>query len=87
MPYVRLWLLIAQLLLLLPNRCKVSLHCREGSMLSARANACVMCVFRFSRVFSSARSSLILLLQQGFSPAIILLMIVVLYQTMASLRH
>ena len=51
MPYVWLWLLIAQLLLLLPNRLKVSLHCREGSTLPAHANACVMCVFRFSRVF------------------------------------
>ena len=51
MPYVWLWLLIAQLLLLLPNRWKVYLHCREGSTLSAHANACVMCVFRFSRVF------------------------------------
>ena len=51
MPYVWLWLLIAQLLLLLPNRWKVSLHCREGSTLSAHANACAMCVFCFSRVF------------------------------------
>ena len=51
MPYVWLWLLIAQLLMLLPNRWKVSLHCREGSTLSAHANACVMCVFRFSRAF------------------------------------
>ena len=50
MPNVWLWLLIAQLLLLLPNRWKVSLHCREGSTLSAHANVCVMCVFRFSRV-------------------------------------
>ena len=49
MPYVWLWLLIEQLLLLLPNRWKVSLHCRGGSTLSAHANACVMCVFRFSR--------------------------------------
>ena len=49
MPYVWLWLLIAQPLLLLPNRWKVSLHCREGSTLSAHANACVMCVSRFSR--------------------------------------
>ena len=56
-------------------------------MLSAHANACVMCAFRFSRVFSSARSSFILFLQHRFAPAIILLMIVVLYQTMASLRH
>ena len=51
MPYVWPWLRIAQLLLLLPNRWKVSLHCREGSILSAHANACVMCVFRFCRVF------------------------------------
>ena len=51
MPYVWLWLLIAHLLLLLPNRWKVSLHCREGSTLSAHANSCVMCVFCFSRVF------------------------------------
>ena len=56
-------------------------------MLSAHANACVMCVVRFSSVFSSARSSFILFLQQRFTPAIILLMIAVLYQTMASLRH
>ena len=51
MPYVWLWLLIVQLLMLLSNRWKVYLHCREGSTLSAHANACVMCVFRFSRVF------------------------------------
>ena len=75
MPYVWLWLLIAQLLLLLPNRWKVSLHCREGSKLSAHANACVMCVFHFSRVFFSTRSSFILFLQQRSTPAIILLMI------------
>ena len=56
-------------------------------MLSAHVNACVVCVFRFSRVFSSARSNFILFLQQRFAPAIILLMIVVLYQTMVSLRH
>ena len=53
MPYVWLWLLIAQLLLLLPKCWKVSLHCREGSTLSAHANACVMYVLRFSRVFFS----------------------------------
>ena len=47
MPYVWLWLLIAQLLMFLPNRWKVSVHCREGSTLSA--HACVMCIFRFSR--------------------------------------
>ena len=74
MPYVWLWLLliIAQLLLLLPNRWKVSLRCREGSTLSAHANACVMCAFRFSRVFFPARSKFILFLQQRFTPAIIL---------------
>ena len=71
-PYVWLWLLIAQLLLLLPNRWKVSLHCREGSTLSAHANACVMCAFRFSRVFVSFRLRFILFLQQRFTPAIIL---------------
>ena len=71
MPYVWFWPLIAQLLLLLPNRWKVSLHCREGSTLSAYANACVMCVFRFSRVFSR-RPRFILFLQQRFTPAIIL---------------
>ena len=41
MPYVWLLLLIAQLHQLLPNRWKVSLHCREGSTLSAHAIACV----------------------------------------------
>ena len=41
----------------------------------------------FPRLFFSARSSFILFLQQRFTPAIILLMIVVLYHTMASLRH
>ena len=51
MPYVWLWLPIAQLLLILPNRWKVYLHCREGSTLLAHANACVMCIFRFSRIF------------------------------------
>ena len=52
-PYVWLWLLIliAQLLQLLSNRWKVFLHCREGSTISAHANACVICVFRFFRVF------------------------------------
>ena len=59
----------------------------RGLYSPAHANACVMCVFRFSRVFSSARSSFTLFLQQRFTPVIILLMIVVLYQTMASLRH
>ena len=70
MPYVWLWQLIAQLLLLLLNRLKVSLHCREGSALSAHANACVMCVFRFSRVFFR--------LFKFYTVSIILLMIVVL---------
>ena len=72
MPYVWLWLIMAQLLLLLPNRWKVSLHCREGSMLSAHANACVTCANRFSRVLFSTRSRFILFLQQRFTPAIIL---------------
>ena len=39
MLYVWLWL-ITQLLLLLPNRWTVSLHCRDGSTLSAHENAC-----------------------------------------------
>ena len=61
MPYVWLWLLIAQLHLSLSNRWKVSLHCQEVSTLSAHANACVMCAFRFSRVFFFfARSKFIL---------------------------
>ena len=73
MPYVWFWLLIAQLLLLLPNRWKVSLHCREGSTLSAHANACVMCVFRFSRVFfRPSKVNTVLFLQQSYTPAIIL---------------
>ena len=45
MPYVWLCLLIAQLLLLPPLRWKVSLHCREGSTLSAHENACVYFAF------------------------------------------
>ena len=45
MPYVWLCLLIAQLLLLLPIRWKMSLHCREGSTLSAHENACVYFAF------------------------------------------
>ena len=51
MPYVWLWLLIAKLDLLLPNRWKVSLHCQEGSTPSSHANACLICIFRFSGVF------------------------------------
>ena len=39
-----LWL-IAQLLLLLPNRRTVSLHCRDGSTLPAHENACVYFAF------------------------------------------
>ena len=44
MLYVWLWL-IAQLLLLLPNRWTVSLHCRDGATLSAHENACVYFAF------------------------------------------
>ena len=44
MLYVWLWL-IAQLLLLLPNRRTVSHHCRDGSTLSAHENACVYFAF------------------------------------------
>ena len=44
MLYVWLWL-IAQLLLLLPNRWTVSLHCRDGSTLPAHENACVYFAF------------------------------------------
>ena len=44
MLYVWLWL-IAQLLLLLPNRWTVSLHCRDGSTLSAHEDACVYFAF------------------------------------------
>ena len=44
MLYVWLWL-IAQLFLLLPNRWTVSLHCRDGSTLSAHENACVYFAF------------------------------------------
>ena len=52
MLYVWLWL-IAQLLLLLPNRWTVSLHCRDGSTLSAHEDACVYFAFTasFSRPF------------------------------------
>ena len=45
MPYVWLCLLITQLPLLLPIRWKVSLHCREGSTLSAHENVCVYFAF------------------------------------------
>ena len=44
MLYVWLWL-IAQLLLLLPNRWTVSLHCRDGPTLPAHENACVYFAF------------------------------------------
>ena len=44
MLYVWLWL-IAQLLLILPNRRTVSLHCRDGSTLPAHENACVYFAF------------------------------------------
>ena len=44
MLYVWLWL-IAQLLLLLPNRWTVSIHCRDGSTLPAHENACVYFAF------------------------------------------
>ena len=44
MLYVWLWL-IDQLLLLLPNCWTVSLHCRDGSTLSAHENACVYFAF------------------------------------------
>ena len=45
MPYIWRCLLIAQLLLLLPIRWKVSLHCLESSTLSAHENACVYFAF------------------------------------------
>ena len=67
MLYVWLWL-IAQLLLLLPNRWTVSLHCRDGSALSAHENACVY--FAFPASFFPARSRSILILQQRFTPTI-----------------
>ena len=44
MLYVWLWL-IAQLLLLFPNRWTVPLHCRDGSTLPAHENACVYFAF------------------------------------------
>ena len=44
MLYVWFWL-IAQLLLLLPNRWTVSLHCRDGSTLPAHENTCVYFAF------------------------------------------
>ena len=69
MPYVWLCLLKAQLLLLFPIRWKLSLHCREGSTLSAHENACVYSAFPAS---FSARSRFILILQQRFTPTIIL---------------
>ena len=78
MLYVWLWL-IAQLLLLLPNRWTVSLHCRDGSTLPAHENACVY--FAFPTSFSArSRFILLIVLQQRFTPTIILLIIVVLYQ-------
>ena len=84
MLYVWLWL-IAQLLLLLPNRWTVSLHCRDGSTLPAHEN--LASISLFPRLFS-ARSRFILILQKRLTPTFILLIIVVLYQkTMASLRH
>ena len=67
MLYVWLWL-IAQLLLLLPNRWTVSLHCRDGSTLSAHENACVY--FAFPASFFR-RSRFILILQQRFTPTFI----------------
>ena len=76
MLYVWLWLM-AQLLLLLPNRWTVSLHCRDGSTLSAHENACVY--FALPASFSRP-VKFILILQQRFTPTIILLMVVVLYQ-------
>ena len=76
MLYVRLWL-IAQLLLLLPNRRTVSLHCRDGSTLPAHENACVYFVFpaSFSRPFKVYPN-----FTEEASPTFILLIIVVLYQ-------
>ena len=81
MLYVRLWL-IAQLLLLLPNRRTVSLHCRDGSIRYQRMRvlASISLFPRlFSRAFFPARSRFILILQQRFTPTDILLIIVVLY--------
>ena len=76
MLYVWLWLM-AQLLLLLPNRWTVSLHCRDGSTLSAHENACVYFVFpaSFFRLFKFYTN-----FTAEASPTIILLIIVVLYQ-------
>ena len=87
MSYVWLWLLIIaqQLLLLLPNRWKVSLHCREASTLSAHANACVMCIFRFFRVFFGPFKFYTIFTAEVYSCSHIT--IVVLYQTIAPLRH
>ena len=72
------WLrLIAQLLLLLPNRWTVSLHCRDGSTLPAHENACVYFVFpaSFFRPFKVYTN-----FTEEASPTFILLIIVVLYQ-------
>ena len=72
------WLrLIAQLLLLLPNRWTVSLHCRDGSTLPAHENACVHFVFpaSFFRPFKVYTN-----FTGEASPTFILLIIVVLYQ-------
>ena len=72
MPYVWIWLQIAQLHLLLPNRWKVSFHCREGSTLSAHANARVRCIFRSSRVFFRPfEFYTVLFLRQIFTPAFV----------------
>ena len=72
------WLrLIAQLLLLLPNRWTVSLHCRDGSRYQ-RMRMLASISF-FPRLFS-ARSRFILILQKRLTPTFILLIIVVLYQ-------
>ena len=76
MPYV--WLrLIAQLLLLLPNRWTVSLHCRDASTLPAHENAYVYFVFpaSFFRPFKVYTN-----FTEEASPTFILLIIVVLYQ-------
>ena len=54
-------------------------------MLSAHADACVMCVFRFFRVFFRPFNFYTIFTAEVYSCHHI--MIVVLYQTMASLRH
>ena len=76
MLYVWLWP-IAQLLLLLPNRWTVSLHCRDSSTLPAHENACVYFVFPafFFRPFKVYTN-----FTEEASPTFILLIIVVLYQ-------